>query len=396
MSHRRWVASIVVLGCAASALASQFQDADSIQLDQTIDSLSSTNWRQRHEAVERLVRIGPPAQQRLEELIESPADPETRLRAQEALRQILPQRRIEPALITRDFVDANVAEAFNRVAEIEGGSLRCEPPNLIRNIRHPITAHYQHELYWNVVLDLCRKSGLRLRCDERGVTIIKAGPRAKFDRFCVSGVLLITMPQTILAHEGPHLAVFAEPRARLVHAELPKLDGASIGIGESLTNGYWWPAKRSQSMSLHGSVNVLLVESEQKLEAPGNAARTGLGGPLPISFSTGGVSATVLRAVHAQVGYQIDIQISVDPADVDWDALLFSTRTGGLRVYDVDDREMPFVRLSCDGRGPTNVAQLIVSPLPNSPNRPYKLVWDVPAKTVSITLPFTLDRPTSR
>jgi hypothetical protein len=403
MSAWRRVASIVVLCCAASASAGQFENADPVHLDQTIDSLSSTNWRQRHEAVEHLIRVGPAAQRRLEKLVESPVGPETRLRAQEALRQIVPQRRVEPALITREFVDANVADVFDRVAEIEGASLRCEPPNLIGNIKHHITVRYEREAYWNVMLDLCRRSGLRLRCDERGVTIIKAGPRAKDDRFCVSGVLLITAPQemltrTVLRSSIARLAVFAEPRARLLRGQSLHIENISVGFAEPLTNGFWWQMKRSQSASLRGFVSVLLVESQPTIEAPGTISRTGLGGPLPLSFSTGGLSASVLRVVKTQLDYQIDIQLAVDPAELDWESLIFSMRTGGMRVYDVDDRELSFVQLACDGLGPADNARLIVSPRSDAASvetdRPYKLVWDVPAKTKPITLPFQLsERP---
>jgi len=375
---------------ATSAFASQFDDPDPVRIDHAIDALSSTSWHERRQAVQVLVRIGPPAEQRLQKLIESPAGPETRLRAQAALNQILPQRRIEPALITRDFVDANVADTFDRVAEIEGASLRCEPPDLIRNIKHPITARYQNEPYWNVMLDLCRKSGLRLRSDERGVTIIKAGPKAKFDRFCVSGVLLITIPQVISAKDQ-HIAVFAEPRARMLHGQSVMLSGADLTAGEHVTNGYWWPLRRSAAGYLRSSVRVLLAESEPTLEVPGASVHTGVGGPFPLHLSAGGVSASIMRVVQTQGDYQIDIQLSIDPDDVNWDALIFSMRNGGLRFFDVDDRELTLIRFT-SGNAPVSNAQLILSPqgvsLTRPIGRPYRMAWDVPAKTVSKTFPF--------
>ena len=398
MSLRCRAATLLILLCAAGAPGRQFDDPDPSRLDHAIESLSSTNWRRRREAVQLLVKIGPPAQQRLQSLIESPVGPETRLRAQAALSQILPQRRIEPAIITRDFVDANVADAFDRVAEIEGAPLRVEPPNLIRNIKHTITTHYNHELYWNVILDLCRKSGLRLRCDERGITIIRAGPRAKFDRFCASGVLLITVPQSPIGRsEPPKLAVFAEPRAKLLHGRGLNLKSGSNSPGDNLANGYWWPIKfvpDAVPRTLAGSVDVLLAESQPTIEVPGASAQRGLTGPLPLDLNSGGMNMTIMRVVQTAGFYNIDVQLSIDPAEVNWDALLFSMRTGGLRIYDIDERELSFVNLTCNGVGPVNNARLLVSTQANvheaATHRPYKLVWDLPAKTVSQTLAFEL------
>ena len=409
-----WRSTVFALLCAGASVAqsappaqspepislrqSQFADPDPLSIDRAIDGLSASNWRERRQAVKQLVKIGPAAQRRLESLIESPVAPETRLRDEAALTQIIPQRRIEPALITREFVNANIADTFDRVAEIEGASLRCEPPDLIRNIKHPITVRYDHELYWNVMLDLCRRSGLRLRCDERGVTIIRAGPKAKFDRFDVNGVLLITVPQSINGHpDSPHLAVIAEPRARLLHGRGLQLKDGSTSPGENLTNGFWWPIQHGSSTpatSVSGMVDVLLAESQPTLEAPGASSRRTLGGPVPLDLSAGGVSVSVMRVIHSQANYDIDLQLSIDPAEVNWDALLFSMRTGGLRIYDVDERELAFINLSCNGVGPVNNVRVVMSPQPSAQipatQRPYKLVWDLPAKTVAKKFAFEL------
>jgi len=67
-----------------------------------------------------------------------------------------------------------------------------------------------------------------------------------------------------------------------------------------------------------GTARVVVAESFQTLEAPGFSSAKSLTDPMPIRFSTGGVSAGILRIINAGGEYQMDIQIATDPAEVDW------------------------------------------------------------------------------
>ena len=78
--------------------------------------LSSTDWRERRNARETLIRLGDDAKSLLETLIQSAADEETRHQAQEALLQIEQNRTLGPSYITLHVKDARPEEVFAEIS----------------------------------------------------------------------------------------------------------------------------------------------------------------------------------------------------------------------------------------------------------------------------------------
>jgi len=43
----------------------------------------------------------------------------------------------------------------------------------LATVGEQVTARYDRRPYWEVILDLCERTGLRLRCNEAGVAIVR-------------------------------------------------------------------------------------------------------------------------------------------------------------------------------------------------------------------------------
>lgn len=409
----------VLLTVACVAHAEQFKEANPRAIERQIGRLTDADWRTRRQAVRDLAAIGPPVEMKLRELLEGVVDPEFRVRAEETLRRVSPMRRTEPALLTLEFDDVDAAAAFKQVASMEGAALPCDPPGLLSTVTERVTAKYVGRPYWEVVLDLCERTGLRLRCNEAGVTLVRPKKPQPPRSFAVSGMFLVTPARVAGYREvgsGVRISVYAEPRAHVLRGDVPFTlaeavdtagrsflsEGAMNAGGAAVVNGYSWSAGLAPTAvpdaviaRCRGTARVVVAERFQTLEAPGFSSPKALTDPLPIHFSTGGVSASILRILNTGGGeYEMHVQLATDPAEVDWDALLFSIRAGGMRAFDVQGRELKLDAAQCDGGGPANNLRCHWSPRAAGSSRlagqPFKLVWQVPSRTVKVAVPFVL------
>lgn len=128
--------------------------------------------------------------------------------------------------------------------------------------------------------------------------------------------------------------------------------------------------------------------------APDHAGDHTLGGPLPINMPCGSVSASVLRVVRDGTSWTMEMQVDADPAEVEWDALMQSLSSGGLRAFDAAGREFALQNLWRAGEGPSNQIKCKWTRNPDpalpAPGEPFKLQWRVPGKMVRMTVPFEL------
>ena len=87
----------------------------------------------------------------------------------------------------------------------------------------------------------------------------------------------------------------------------------------------------------------------------------------------------------------MDVQVAVDPNQVDFDALLASMQSGKFRTFDPDGRELALKNLWRDGGGPMNNIRCRWGNRDGAtPGAPFKLLWQVPTKTIVVTVPFEL------
>jgi hypothetical protein len=413
----RLLIPLLILFFARIAPAAQFPDADPASITNWITQLTSDDFRARREAVRNLVRAGPPVEAPLHDLLATEPNPEFRLRAAQVLRRVEPTCRTEPTLVTLELKSASVKSAFDQLARIEGAPLRAEPPHLLDLVSETVTARFDHEPYWNVVLELLRRANLHLRCNESGVTLVRpANPLKRV--FAVSGMFLVTPTWLKASNDigpGLRISVFAEPRARVLRGDSPFTLTRAVDSkghpcisesnlnagGSSAANGYSWSAGVSPSMTkgsvlkvCKGTARVIVAETYQTLEAPGFASPKSLNDPMPIRLTSGGVSASVVRVINTGDECQIDLSVSTDPNDVDWDSLVNSVRAGGIHAYDSAGSELTFLSAECDGPGPTNNFRCRwTNRLTGSTSvtgEPYKIAWTLPSRTVHLSVPFEL------
>jgi hypothetical protein len=102
----------------------------------------------------------------------------------------------------------------------------------------------------------------------------------------------------------------------------------------------------------------------------------------------------VLRVVPDDSAWVMEMQVDLDPAEVEWDAVMQSLGSGGLRAFDPDGHEFKLATFSPAGGGPSNQVRCRWARDPDSARPrlvdPYKLVWRVPGKTVRVPVAFEL------
>jgi hypothetical protein len=419
----------VALGVAHSSAAegrsAEPASVDPRLIDLEIARLSSDGWKERSDATMFLINAGPAAEMRLRRLVDQTPSPEARIRAQRVLMRICAIRRTEPALITLDLQDADAPTAFAAVAEIEGTALATRPPNLLATTWLRANAHFQGIPYWQAIRELCRQFHLEIHCGETGVELARNDGNAPVTQalvqtglFLVTGRLTSWSPDQRDPGRSVRLEVYPEPRAQLLRGNLrvrlieakdqhgqsllPLADsGINLGGAGRKGPGYAWNvplrpvASRDTMLSkLRGIASVVLAEQVQTLELPDRSGGKTLSGPMPVSLSAGAVSASIMSMVSVDDAYRMDMQIGIDPAEMDWEALLISMQNGGIRAFDVDNRELALLNFSTEGGGPADNIRCKWGKPKGSTSAPvgapFKLIWDVPSRTTEVVVPFEL------
>lgn len=419
------ILSALGLVALAQSAAGERVSADPQQVAREVANLSAEQWRDRRDAMQWLVDAGPGAELPLRRLVDRTKNPEARMRAQQVLDRIGQIRRVEPAIVRLNLDHVDVRSAFERIADIEGAELSTDPPDLLTNCPGAISARYDGQTYWQAMLDLCRRSGLELRCGPAGVTLTrKATDGSLRDVIGCSGAFLVcgrlipwSQNPTDLGRSA-RIELHAEPRAEVLrgdwHVTLNEAtdqrgqslrplaeSGINMGGGEKLADGFAWSVPLRPVTSpdtrltrLRGSVDVLLAAEVATGQAPDHAGDRTLGGPLPINLACGAVSASVLRVVPDGPSWTMEMQVDTDPADVEWDAVMQSFGSGGLRAFDADGHELVLQNFWRAGGGPSNQVRCkwgrSSHPEQGPSGDPYKLVWRIPGKTVRVTVPFEL------
>jgi hypothetical protein len=398
------------------------------QVERVAAKLSAEQWRDRRDAMAWLVKAGPSAELPLRRLIDQTRDLEARNRAELVLTRIGQVRRTEPAIVNLTLDHVSVAQGFERLADIEGGELPTDPPDLLAHCDGTIDATYHGLTYWQTVLDLCRRTGLRLRFEDRGLVLAHGGVAAAApnDALACSGVFLVRARLVRWSHDprdpgrSVRLELYPEPRAEAVRADwkVPLAEaidphGQSLRpLAESPMNmagatklaggGYSWyvplrPVATSDTRlaRFRGQVEVILAEQVVTGQAPAFAGDRTLGGPMPIHLPCGAVSASVYRMTKQDgPSWNMEMRVDTDPAEVDWDAVTEAMGTGGLRAFDADGRELALRSFWRAGGGPSNAMNCKWGgphdPTQPAPGDPFKLVWRIPGKTVRVTVPFDL------
>jgi hypothetical protein len=205
------------------------------EIEASIAQLTSDDWKQRQQAMERLVAMGDDAVPRLTRLADSADDGEVRTRAAAAIRQIEENRIAGTSLITLKVDNVPVAQALAEIARQARAPIMTEPANLLsqKNLK-PVSLNVDHRPFWDVMQNLCAQAELEVTGVSRhgrevGLGLARGGTDWMDKPIVLSGPLLIRADRLIrvaTSHLRPpgevteeftiSLTAFAEPKLRVL------------------------------------------------------------------------------------------------------------------------------------------------------------------------------------
>jgi hypothetical protein len=151
--------AFAALGIQHSAVSQQ--PADEIRLAHLIRNLGSDSFVERDRASAELAALGAATQRQLEEAVEHP-DPEIRLRAKELLKRLRVEELWSPAHVRYQANQVSPAEALVALLQLTNNRVLVgEQYGSYRD--QPVDLDHDDSEYWQVMDDLCRKSGNRVR-----------------------------------------------------------------------------------------------------------------------------------------------------------------------------------------------------------------------------------------
>ncbi|MDB5323730.1 MAG: hypothetical protein JWN40_5361 [Phycisphaerales bacterium] len=204
-------------------------------MENWITQLTSDDWKERQQAMEKLVALGDDAVPRLSKLADAADDGEVRTRAAAAIRQIEENRIAGTSLITMKVDDVPPAQALAEITRQARASLMTEPANLLsqKNLR-PVSLNVDHRPFWEVMQTLCAQAELEVTGVSRhgrevGLGLTRGGTDWMDKPIVLAGPLLIRADRLIrisTAHLKPprdvteeftiSLTAFAEPKLRVL------------------------------------------------------------------------------------------------------------------------------------------------------------------------------------
>jgi hypothetical protein len=207
----------------------------SADIEGWIAQLTSDDWQQRQQAMEKLVALGDDAVPRLTKLADTADDGEVRTRAAAAIRQIEDNRIAGTSLITMKVDDVPLAQALAEIARQARAPILTEPANLLaqKNLK-PVSLNLDHRPFWEVMQTLCAQAELEVTGVSRhgrevGLGLARGGTEWMDKPIVLGGPLLIRADRLIrvsTAHLKPprditeeftiSLSIFAEPKLRVL------------------------------------------------------------------------------------------------------------------------------------------------------------------------------------
>jgi hypothetical protein len=234
MTHR-WRTILIAVAASLLIAAAPPGAQHTPDMDAWIAQLTSDDWKQRQDAMEKLVALGDDALPRLTKLADSADDGEVRTRAAAAIRQIEDNRIAGTSLITLKMVDVPVAQALAEIARQARAPIMTEPANLLsqKNLKR-VSLNVDHRPFWDVMQNLCAQAELEVTGVSRhgrevGLGLTRGGTDWMDKPIVLGGPLLIRADRLIrvsTAHLKPpgevteeftiSLSVFAEPKLRVL------------------------------------------------------------------------------------------------------------------------------------------------------------------------------------
>lgn len=390
------------------------------QIEALLLQLSNPDWRVRDRSVAGLIRIGVPAQPRLQEFIAATQNIEARDRALVVLEQLETLRRLGPSRITLHLKNATPQAAFQELSRQGHVLIRAWRPSLWTNRDYPpITLELQDSPFWEAMREVCVASELKPLFDNSDGESLVLQPDLNHDMKCphtTSGAFTIMLSS--LSHrrniaagadqktgDGELLlSFFVDPRWRVMgypgqtdfSAQLP--DGTSLFAREPMAiQGFrehspMWlmrgtlekvPVAAKRLTQVSGSFKVTLLEMSELreinnvMEAGGTLSRCG------------GHSLQLASIQKLGEGYKVHCVVTrAGLSDQPWRGEMEGQ---AIQLIDADGRPLQRSETQNQQAGDQVSYDLSFTPGRNQTKPPAKLAWQIPLEQHELTVSFQLD-----
>lgn len=413
----------LVLCCAAGARADDAAPAPSsdppaatqpaamLQADELLRQLSADNWRQRNSTVHRVVALGSEAEPVLRELLRHELAPETRKNLELAAEQIRQNRMLGPSLITMHVKDATPAEVFASIARQCTGVLPTWPDKLWTEANWPrLTLDYERQPFWNVMADLGKRLELDyLSTEPQDIRLARDSGHTPGGT-CIQGAFLMTADAVTFRNGmNVELSVYAEPKIVVTRAISFKLDLAEDDHGRPLlpqtSRRFFGRRFRTGSRQLpmpfqrpveevsrigrfQGRVTIAIQASAETWEVRDPltiSPVTRLVDSMPVTLET-------FAPVRSGEAYELLATIPAGWSSRGTQDEMTELIRKRMQVFDAAGHSLALgtVDTRSTNEGTEITADFSAAPQPDGGKTgpPARLVWQIPAETRTLVLPF--------
>jgi hypothetical protein len=380
--------------------------------------LSTGDWHQRQQTIHQLVALGPDAEPMMRELLQLDLDRESRKNVELAVEQMHQSRVLGPSLITLHVKDASPGEVFASIARQCSGPLPTWPDKLWNEGSWPkLTLDYDAKPFWEVVTELSKR--LEVDCVSAEPQEIRMSRDSGHSPggTCISGAFMLTADaMTFRNGMNVELSIFAEPKVVVTRSISFKLDSAVDERGNMLlpqtSRRVFGRRFRTGSRQLpmpfqrppeevnrigvfKGSVTVAIQTVSQDWEIvdpisirtpfPQGEEKTRLVDSIPVTIES-------FTASHGGDSYELQASIPSAWSSKGAQDEMMELIRKRLKVLDADGKSL--LLGSVDARNTNDDTEISAdfnrAPQPDgsSTGVPVKLIWNIPAETRSLVVPF--------
>lgn len=386
-----------------------------LSADQSLKELANADWRQRRQAVQHLIQIGPGADAMLKELLRRDLDQETRKNVEAALQLVRDNRLLGASLVTLHARNSSPIKVFEQLAQQCGGPLATEPDNLWKQQDWPkLTLDYDHRPFWQVMQDLGARLGLEyLTSDPDEVRLSRGSDRP--EAISVNGAFLLTASALGARNRLiVDLSVYCEPKISILRTAELKVDRAIDDQGNVLLpqtgrffgRGFGRFGRRgrygSRQLALvfqrppDGVNKLRLLKGTVAVFVPTARETWQVNDPLALSSTTKVIDSVPVTLENftrnsSGDGYELQALIPLASRGVQQDEVMELIRKS-LKVLDASGRPLTFLALDFRNAGDAIEIMVDFARSPGAPNaktgRPATVVWQIPTEVRKLVVPY--------
>jgi len=376
-----------------------------------LQQLSTGDWHQRQQTIHQLVALGLEAEPMMRSLLQFDLDRESRKNVEVAVEQVRQSRVLGPTLITMHVKDATPGAVFASISRQCSGPLPTWPDKLWDLGNWPkLTLDYDARPFWEVMAELTKRLEVDCVSAEPQEIRISRDSGHTPGGTCINGAFMLTADAlTFRNGMNVELSIFSEPKVVVTRSISFKLDCAVDERGNALlpqtsrrvlgrrfrtgSRQLPMPFQRppeevSRIGVFRGSVTVAIQTLSQNWEIDGPVSMS------PTTRLVDSIPVTIDSFTPSHGSDSFELQASIPSA---WsskgaqDEMMELIRK---RLTVLDAEGKPLLLGSVDSRGTNDGTEVSAdfnrAPQPDgsSTGPATKLIWDIPAETRDLVVPF--------